>query len=340
MASYAGWMARLARDSGEPFFRDIARSAVVGRYANYPSYAYRNGYTTLHQHADYPLRSFEEIKKFTSAHYNHPLPMTAFLVDFLVSDIYARSDAQIDFPSDYTNTGAYFRNKVYGARPGKFYGDTGASLWLPKGLVTADTVQLNHVAARGNGRLYLAFSNQAPREVTATFAIDPARVALAGAHAARTWINNQPGPALTVTDGRAKITVPAKGLVALAIDGATCTTEIQEAMLDAAVAPLPPGSSVTARTAATEVTATALRFGRGLTSVHVWLRAGPAAVQRARLSWMDHGRRRQEDCTEFPFEFTVPVADTETVFRGEMTLWGPGGKALPPVALAVPLGHP
>lgn len=337
MASYAGWMARLARDAGEPFFRDLARSAVVGRYANYPSYAYRNGYTTLHQHADYPLRTFEEIKKFTSAHYNHPLPMTAFLVDFLVSDIYARSDAQIDFPSDYTNTGAYFRNKVYGARPGKFYGESGVQLWLPKQLVTADSVQLNYVAARGNGRLYLAFSNQAPREVTATLAIDAARVALAGAHSARTWTNNQPGPALTVTDGRTKITVPAKGLVALAIDGATCTTEIQDAMLDPAAAPLPTGGSVTVRTAASEVTATTLRFGRGLTSVHVWLKAGPEKVQRARLAWTAGGQARQMETTEFPFEFTVPVADADAAFRGEVTVWTDGGRALPAVALNLPL---
>lgn len=284
MASYAGWMGRLARDSGEPFFRDIARSAVVGRYANYPSYAYRNGYTTLHQHADYPLRTFEEIKKFTSAHYNHPLPMTAFLVDFLVSDIYARSDAQIDFPSDYTNTGAYFRNKVYGARPGKFYGESGVCLWLPKRLLSADSVQLNYVAARGNGRLYLAFANQAPRAVTSAIAIDPVCVALSGAHRARTWTNNQADADLTVVDGRATITVAPKGLVCLAIDGAMCTTEIQDAMFDAASVPLPRGSSTTVRTTAAEVTATALRFGRGLTSVHVWLKAGPATVQRARLS--------------------------------------------------------
>ncbi|MBI5768694.1 MAG: hypothetical protein HZA93_12930 [Verrucomicrobia bacterium] len=335
-APYAGWFARLARDAAEPFFSDIARSAVVGRYANYPSYAYRNGYTTLHQQADYPLRPFEEIKKFTSAHYNHPLPMTAFLVDFLVSDIYARSDALIDFPSEYTNTGAYFRNKVFGARPGKFYGDTGAYLWLPKRLVTADTVQLNYVAARGTGRLYLAFSNQAPREVTAIVTVDPARVALAGAHSARTWTNNQPGPALTVTDGRAKITVPAKGLVALAIDGAACTTEIQDAVLDPATPPLPAGSSQKVKTSFGEVTATALRFGRGLTSVHVWLKAGPEQVKHATCT-ADFGTGPQRfECAEFPYEFTIPVPDGAKAFRCHVETETVSGK-LDLAELSVPL---
>jgi len=337
MASYAGWMARLARDAAEPFFQDIARSAVVGRYANYPSYAYRNGYTTLHQHADYPLRSFEEIKKFTSAHYNHPLPMTAFLVDFLVSDIYARSDAQIDFPSDYTNTGAYFRNKVYGARAGRFYEDSGAYLWLPKRLVTADSVQLNYVAARGKGQLYLAFSNQAPREVTSTIIIDPARVALAGAHRVRSWINNQPGPALTVTDGRATITVPAKGLFALAIDGAKCDTEIQDAMLDPASPPLPTGSMIRVATACGEVTATAFRFGRGLTSVHVWLKASPEKVKRVNLVWSagsDHG---SSTATEFPFEFTVPARDGASAFLANVECVTSDGRSIvaPPISVSL-----
>src|SRR5205823_4125733 len=117
---------------------------------------------------DYPLRSFEEIKKFTSAHYNHPLPMCAFLVDYLVSETWCRSQKQIVFPSDYTNTGAYFRNKVYGARPGRFYDETGVNLWLPRGLLKSDSIQLNYLAGYGNGKLYLALANQSKQPVTAT----------------------------------------------------------------------------------------------------------------------------------------------------------------------------
>jgi hypothetical protein len=108
-------------------------------------------------------------------------------------------------------------------------------------------------------------------------------------------------------------------------------------MLDSAAAPLPAGSTATVRSAAGDVTATALRFGRGLTSLHVWLKAGPATVQRARLSWTEGGQVRHAESTEFPFEFTVPVADAEAVFRGEVAIWAVGGKALPPVALTVPL---
>jgi hypothetical protein len=317
MASYPSYLARLARDTGETFFRDLARHAIVGRYTNYPSYAYRNGFTTVHQKPDYPLQPFEEIKKFTSAHYNHPLPMAAFLVDYLVSEAYLRSDGAIDFPSDYTNTGAFFRNKVYGARPGKFHDDSGVYLWLPRGLVQTGSIQANYVAGHGNGRFYLALANQSGVALTTTVAVDPERVDLRGPRAARVWIGAEPGPALTVTDGRATVTIPAKGQVSLAIDGALVTTEVQQAMLDPRSEPLPAGSSMTAVTEFAIVTATALRFGRDLTSVHVWLKADPAVVKRMGVAREDGSAVVSE---EYPFEVTLPVADDARSFSARVSV--------------------
>jgi hypothetical protein len=317
MASHPAYMARLARDTGETFFRDLARHAIVGRYTNYPSYAYRNGFTTVHQKPDYPLRPFEEIKKFTSAHYNHPLPMAAFLVDYLVSEAYLRSDGAIDFPSDYTNTGAFFRNKVYGARPGKFHDDAGVYLWLPRGLVTTDSIQVNYVAGHGNGRFYLALANQSATPVTTILTIDPARVDLRGTRRARVWDGAAPGPDVAVVDGRGSVTIPAKGQVSLAIDAAAVTTEVQQAMLDPRSEPLPAGSAVQAVTEFATVTATALRFGRDLTSVHVWLQADPKEVKRMVVARED-GRAVASE--EFPFEVTLPVDDEARSFPARVTV--------------------
>ncbi len=335
---FAGYMTRLGFDSGESFFTDIARSAVVGRYANYPSYAYRNGYTTLHQKPDFPLRPFEEIKKFTSAHYNHPLPMAAFLVDYIVADTYARSAGQIDFPSEYTYSGAYFRNRTYGARPGKFLGDDGVFLWMPKRLVSVNSIQLNHLSARGNGKLYLAFSNQSARPVSAVFTVNPERAAVAGPRRARVWrfpdhaaaptvaANSASAIPLAVADGRAAIEVLPKGLTCVVIDDVAARTEIQDAMLDPQAPPLPAGATVTAKTPFGPATATALRFGRGLTSVHVWLEAAPPVVGKAVLRYQsDNGKPAQLECGEFPFEFTVPVSDTAKDFRCTIEAATPAG---------------
>lgn len=308
-AYYAGYMNRLARDTGETFFTDIARNAVVGRYANYPSYAYRNGYTTLHQKPDYPLRRFEEIKKFTSAHYNHPLPMAAFLVDYLVTDVYARSDAQIDFPSEYTYSGAYFRNKVYGNRPGKFYDENNTWLWLPPKLVSTESIQLNHIAARGNGKLYLAFANQSSQPVKTTIAIDPTRARMDGKRSARVWINNKPAPAIELTDGRATIEVFPKGITCLAINDVAVQTEIQDAMLDPRTPSLPKNSTATVAIPFGRATATALRLGRDLTTVHIWIQNNDTHLQKATLRWTVAGQTSEKECDSFPFEFTIPVPD-------------------------------
>lgn len=314
MASYAGYMARLGRDLNQPFFRDIARNSTVGRYANYPSYAYRKGFTTMFEKPDYPLRPFSEIKKVTSAHYNHPLPMVAFLVDFLISDIYARSDGQISFPSEYTSTGAYFRSKVYGARAGKFYDARDVFLWMPPKLVQLDSLQLNYLAARGEGRLYLAFSNQSDSAVEAVFRIDPARVDLGGRHECQVWIDNKPANPMFVEDGRGQIRVPAKGLVAVAIDNVGVKTAIQEAMLDKTVAPFAENSSKVFPTRLGKVKATALSYGRGFSTVHIMVAAGKGEFEKVILTWTEDGETRRIERTTWPYEFTVPIADNAKVF--------------------------
>jgi hypothetical protein len=337
MTPYASYLARLGFAAGDSFFTDIARNAVVGRYCNYPSYAYRNGFTTLHQKADYPLRPFEEIKKFTSAHYNHPLPMAAFLVDYLFSDVFARSAGRIDFPSDYTMTGAYFRNRVYGARPGRFYDESGMVPWLPKGLLQLDSVQVNYLAARGNGKLYLALANQSARPVTTAIVLNPDRYKLEGAVPARQWRDNQPAEPMTVTGGRVTVTLSPKGLTCLAIEGGKAITEIQEAMLDPRCEPLPDGSSRTVATGFEDVTATALRFGRGLTTVHVWLKAKPSQVRSAKLIYRESGSSREVACPEFPYEFTVPVADAVGEFHCEVEAVTANGNLLRSGPIILPL---
>jgi hypothetical protein len=334
MASYAGYMARLARDANQPFFRDIARNSTIGRYSNYPSYAYRRGYTTLFEKPDYPLRPFEQIKKVTSAHYNHPLPMAAFLLDFLVSDFYDRSDGKITFPSEYTNTGAYFRSKVYGAGSGSFYGDQGVYLWLPPKLLEMNSVSLNYLAARGSDRLYLAFANTSDREVQADFQIAPSRVDLAGPHQSRVWINNQPTASMVIENGKGRISVPPKGLLALAIEGAKCKTQVQEAMLDTAVTAFAEASTQDFPTPIGIVKASALNYGRGLATVHVLVMTKPGEFERVDLTWTENGTSHRIEKEKYPFEFTVPIADDSKTFDFSLeTTTSNGSKSTGPLQL-------
>jgi hypothetical protein len=315
MAPYAGYMLRVAGETDDDFLREIARSSTVGRYMNYPSYAYRHGFSTVFEKPDYPMRSFEDIKKITSAHYNHPLPMTAFLVDFLVSDVADRSGGNVDFPSEYTNTGAYFRTKVYGGKPGKFFDKDDAILWMPAKLIQTGSVQLNYIAARGDNTLYIALSNQSDQDVDTWVQVNEELADLPGDRLARAWIGDKAADPISVVDGRAEVRVPAKGLISLAIPDVKVHTRIQEAMLDPSAPRLTYAKSETFESYLGKIRVTPLSYGKGLTTVHVLVVAGPEDLGDVVLRYTLDGEERTMTSSEYPHEFTVSVPDSLREFE-------------------------
>jgi hypothetical protein len=325
MAPHAGYMLRLARETNDPFLSDLARSAVVGRYANYPSYAYRNGYSTVYEKADFPLQPFEGIKRFTSAHYNHVLPMTAFVVDFLISEAWLRSDGQIDFPSEYTNTGAYFRHRVYGGAPGKFFNDNNVWPWLPKGLIESSDVQVNYFAGHGNGKLYLALMNASARPLSGVkIRVNGDRVKLDGKHSGRVRKASGVWTPIEVVDGQFVADVAAKGLTAVVIDDASPRLEVQATSprviadanrIERTVTPIGKGMS-----------GLVIRAGQ-TTSAYVWLDADGTQVSEAVLHYrLDGGAWQVMRDAIYPFEFTVSASpDNRTIeYRVELKPAGPG----------------
>jgi hypothetical protein len=118
MANYAPWMLRLGYHVRDSFLSDIARSAVVGRYRNFPGYHINTERTTIYEKADYPLRDHKELS-VNSFHYNHIWPMMSMLLDYLVSDVFVRSEGQITFPSAFIEGYAYLQNNFYGHKPGE-----------------------------------------------------------------------------------------------------------------------------------------------------------------------------------------------------------------------------
>jgi hypothetical protein len=54
--------------------------------------------TTVYEAADYPLKAHKALG-FNSMHYNHIWPMMSFLLDYLVTDAFARSNGKIISPA-------------------------------------------------------------------------------------------------------------------------------------------------------------------------------------------------------------------------------------------------
>lgn len=90
LAHYAAYLLKLAYYTGDVFFRNIARSAIVGRYANFPGYSIMGEYTDIYSRPDYPLRSLKEFT-YNNIYYNHIWPQIALLMDYLISDAYVSS---------------------------------------------------------------------------------------------------------------------------------------------------------------------------------------------------------------------------------------------------------
>ena len=88
------------------------------------------------------------------------------LEDFLINNIWLRSDANIEFPSVLQAGYAYFTTNQYGFAPGKFYDEDGMWLWLDRGIVTSDSIQLDYLTAKKDGVLGVAFLNEGNDTVT------------------------------------------------------------------------------------------------------------------------------------------------------------------------------
>ncbi|HVF29075.1 MAG TPA: hypothetical protein VM943_12590, partial [Pyrinomonadaceae bacterium] len=239
LTHYAAYLLRLSYYTKDRFFHDIARSAVVGRYANYPGYDISGEYTTLTARPDYPLRPFRELT-YNEIYYNHVWPHIALLTDYLLSEAFVKSNGQINFPARYAQGYAYLQSKVYGDRAGEFYSDKNVRLWMPTKMLRADEIQANYIAGYGNDNFYLALFNQSARPVTVRVRLNPdvVPIAMSKSYAVRTWQENKAGTQTVMKGGEVTVTIKEHGITALAVDDLKIVPQFQQKVFGANAAPL------------------------------------------------------------------------------------------------------
>jgi hypothetical protein len=325
LTTHAPDMLRLAQETSDPFLHDVARWAAVGRYGNYPGYDINGEFSTVYEKADYPLRPFTELT-YNQMYYNHVWVQIAMLADYLISDAATRSKGQIDFPSRFSPGYVYLQTRVYGDRPGRFYGDDNVRLYMPRGLLKVDSPQVNYVTAYGNGNLYVALMNQSARPVTAALQIDPALCR--GSHPVRLWNQNQPAAPAAAQDGRLTATIAGGGIAAFAIAGVEVKPSFQRRLLDDPSPPLSDHSYATTDSPFGKVHGMLLSFGRTLTSGYVYLEATDAAVKSARLHYRTGGEWREVEDAVYPYEFSLPLKPEEPAMEYWIEATTTGGKPL------------
>lgn len=313
MANYAPWMLRLGYYANDPFLSDIARSAVVGRYRNFPGYHINTARTTIYEKAEYPLREHRDLSA-NSFHYNHIWPMMSMLFDYMVSDVFVRSKGKIRFPGEFIEGYAYLQNKFYGHQPGEWYGSKNVRLWMPKGVLACDNVELNCLTARGDGKLFIAFANQSNEDVAATATLNKTLIGKLAGRQKRAKIRQQNGAqeSFLVDDGSFKISVKGRGITSVEIEDVEIIPAFQ--------------SRVLARTGTTPWSPDYLEVpfggaramvlpGVGNDNAYIYLQSDDAKFSVTTLHWAQSGSSGTIHDDAFPYEFTVPLDSAAAEFR-------------------------
>jgi len=323
LASHAPYFLRLAGQTGDGFLRDIGRSAVIGRYASFPGYHINTHYSTAQEKFDFPLHAHADLARTTSFHFNHILPMANLVLDYLMAEAYDRSRGAVDFPGDYAESYAYLGGLVYG-RPGRFYDVDQVQPWMPKGLLTTNSVQVNHVAGRTNDDFCVALMNESNRPLPdVNVQLDRARFAgnATGVLSGVAWVDGrrQDKP-VRVEHGGFSVSLPAKGMVAIRIPGLTAVPAFQHKIRPEA-APQGVARHVRIPTATgEEMEAMVISFGPEVTWLYAFLRGEEGAAKSVTLGVTTGGSTRTLLDTTFPFEFSTPLSpsDVEILLNAEV----------------------
>jgi hypothetical protein len=217
MNNWAGMLTKLSVYTGDEFFYNMARNATIGRYGSYPGY-YQDRIIFHQMKENYPYTGPD----FTSVYWHHIPVFISMLEDFLINSAWVKSEQHIKFPSLYQSGYAYFSSNQFGHAPGNFYEEEDMWLWLDRGIVEPDTVEIDYVAARKDGVLGVALMNEGNQAATSTVTLgekaDPT-----GSYTGAATVYEADGSKSTVNvvNGAFTLTIPAKGIKSVVLHGLT-----------------------------------------------------------------------------------------------------------------------
>lgn len=248
-------------------------------------------------------------------------------MDYLLTDAFVKSKGKITVPSAYIEGYAYLQSKFYGHAPGVFYEDKNVFPWMPQALLTTRSKQLNYVAFRGNGSVYLVFLNQSQDKVNTTVTLNktlfPSMDAAAG-YAAKVWEDNKVSGKQSVVNGKFSIQVEPNSISAIKIEGLKPDVDFQNLLHEKKSSVAPGVISLKAGDAKAMV----LDFGNDLRTFYVYLQDDDLTVQHVRLQYRIKGKDYSVVDNDYPFEFTVPLPESSHDMKFTIHVTGRDGKVV------------
>lgn len=327
MSTWAPDLIRIAELTGDEMLETYARNALVGRFANYPSY-YLTEYSTYQQQKDFPYIGPDT----TQIYYHHIPVMITMLQDFLFSQAYAWSDKAVDFPSVRSQGYHYYSNRHYGFAPGKIYNEKDMWLWMKKGLITVDNKQVDWFGARKDGRAAFVFTNASDKEVTANVNFSD-EVGISSR--VNSVIYTPKGHTTKIIENKTTtVTVPPKATVAVAFN-ANVEAPAYSKMYETNSTELSKTHAKASVKGTDDVVGHVVQIAPDKYNAYVYTPYRPASVDaengitRMIIRYSIGGETWQAatDLT-FPFEFSIPVSDSTKNFQYKVELYDKDSKKI------------
>lgn len=309
MANFAPWMLRIGYLTHDNWLQSIARSAIIGRYKNFPGYHINTARTNVYEFVEYPYKPYNELS-VNSFHFNHIWPHTTILTDYLITDAFVKSEGQIDFPSMFIEGFAYLKNKFYGFTPGHVYEYSNINLFLPQRLLTCSSEQLNYIAGYDAEHVYLIFTNQSKQPQNSLVTLSDAVFKDLQTSYSLTYIaNNTLRTKGVMNGGKFPVEVSPEGITVVVIDKLWADVPLRHQLEQVA-----PHWQTNYVRSSFGVVAMIIGVCQNTSTLFVYDSTDDANYKVAKMRYkIDDGAWETTSEKKFPFEFTIPLTTDNQV---------------------------
>ncbi len=331
LANHAAWFMRIAALTGDKLLADAGYNAIIGRYANFPGYYFTSLHTNVYQLQDYPAKDYYDIK-YNAIFYNHLWPHIALLNDFLISDAYYRSGRQIDFPSVYAPGYAFLASKVYGAKPGKIYGNENIQLWLPQKAMRSCNTAINHLFGIGNDGLYLILMNTSNSVQNSDMELNQDKVPFDSDKQYSTSIYSADGNITkgnAMINGKISVSIPSQSMVVVKMEGLIMNDQFVDRYneVDATNSENSFLRFETGNKRLGTITGMLINLRKNSTDAYVYSTVNETVTRKVTLKYKiaDSEWQEKTDCI-YPYEFSIPIKNAEQKLTFKWVSEGVDGK--------------